>query len=229
MADLAAATAAVLALLCDSPAVVHVNMVSDYNVVGIYVRGSEDRAEVERLLEGTPYSTVVHSTLRFGDLTSDTMATKWTRFVATWWWPPDRWPAFMGRYRNRLFEDVSRREEQTFAAMDEEAKTQAIGNIIARRRDHGSRKFGNCWTGPVAPLNAEVKALYDGLEAMQAEVLAAALDMPGVINAETGVYIREREYASIVTVTPSADEDAVIRQVTAINGGTVHINQRASE
>lgn len=149
MTDMAAAVATVLALVCDNPAVVHVGSdMRSTDAVGIYVRGLVDRAEVQRLVEDAPYFTVVVSTVQFGDFTNDTLATKWTRFVARWVNNPNYWPEAMQRYRTRLFEDVQRREEEAFAALDEEAKTQAIADIIARRRDRGARKFGNCWSVP---------------------------------------------------------------------------------
>lgn len=221
MTDMAAAAATILALVCDIQGVVHVAADTHSSAaIGITIRGEQDRAEVERLLEGTPHSTVISSTVGFGDFTGDTLATKWAT-VAGWWGYRYRWPAPIQRYRNRLMKDAMRREEEAFAAMDEEAKNQAIADLIARRREQGHWKFGNCWTGPVSPINATVQALHDGLEAMQAKVQAAALEMPGVIDATTGIDSSARTYVSIVTVTTLADEDKVARQLTAINGGAV--------
>jgi len=231
MADLVAATAAVLALLCDHPAVVHVAGGTRFTdeIVAIDIRGFEDRGEVERLLKDAPslmghgaWSPYIMPISGGAGFTNDTLATRWSNFVMAL--PgANIYGTRMQQYSGRLMNNVHRREQEAWAAMDEEAKTQAVADKIALQRSRGRLDYGNCWTGPVSALTAEAQALTDGLEAMSGDVLVAAREMPGVINVETG--FRANEYFSYVTVTPSADEDAVRRQLTAITGGEVRFDR----
>jgi hypothetical protein len=227
MSDMATAVATVLALVCDIPHVVDVAAGNRFgsDIVHIVVRGHEDRAEVDALVDddlgGEVYSyvTAISGGLK---ITRDHFLTKLALHSSSWPRAMD-YGSVMNRVNDRLMKAAFRREEAAWDDLNEDAKNLAVADHVAWHRNHGLINYGNCWTGPVSDLSDTTKTLIAGLDDVSAEVLAAARDMPGVIDVTTS--FRSTGYFSDVTVTPSADEDAVTKRLTDINGGTVWISR----
>ena len=222
MADLAAAVATVLALVCDIPHVVDVAAGNRFgsDIVHIVVRGHEDRAEVDALVDDDlgdevySYVTAISAGL---NVTGDTLGTRWARYVrslAAYHGDDSR----MRQWSQKLSKGVHRREEAAWDELNEDAKNQVVADNVARHRNQGLINYGNCWTGPVSDLSDTTKTLIAGLDDVSAEVLAAARDnMPGVIDVTT--IIRNDGYWVMATATPTVDDDALTRRLAEITGG----------
>ena len=144
MAELTAALATALALVCDIPGVVDVNAGNVHSNQEVVVTVVDDAA-VEEVRRRSPYLRTTHL-FGVGSFTGDTLATRWAKFSMSLPGASTDGTA-MQQWSDGLLMAVLDREKEAWAAMSATEQNQAVAETIAERQRRGATDFGNCWSG----------------------------------------------------------------------------------